>query len=659
MADDVNSAIAGMKDFVQQQKMDNGMSQEMADALNSELDKSARGYKDNTKSAEAVTVAMKKVESALSYLMIGVEQNSTAMAMLKKAQHELGEKTSEVKMAMSTSKGKIDSFKNAIISASSALESISSIASSTTGESLGKAMGASTKQMFMSLAEGLSVVQPELAPFALAIGVAALVVNKFVEAADASTVAQRGAAEGLLQMGASTDKIGLGAGSLTDKILAAGTAFNYQQPQVAALSKAFADAGIAVKATSTGMDRAAMSADAMQNAVHFSSLMARSNGIELEKSAAIFTRFGTQFQVSGADMEGAFVSFSKGIDRSGVGATVFAKEFTSVSEALKPFGETISTAVDITSTWAKEIQHGTMTAQSAASAYETERGTLTEMVQGARLILSTNTDVAKKMGLREGMTPDQMVKVMMSEQARSAFRDAGGAVGTTQGYAESHGAGGTSLFMAEQLTKLLGTTFSPEGLMAQLSRGGKLDKGGPETTAQVVAAQEAKAKDALDKLSTSGEKLADAARRMSDMALLADKAAGIRSGVVAVFDGAVGKFASAVDLIGSPKREKPGFSEAGDYKGDDHSRIPSGASWAFPGRKSGGLIGETGLYKMHAGEMVNRPGEGSGININAGGINVSVGSHGDVGAGLDAAFSKLKAEVMTEIADQWSRAQPN
>lgn len=80
------------------------------------------------------------------------------------------------------------------------------------------------------------------------------------------------------------------------------------------------------------------------------------------------------------------------------------------------------------------------------------------------------------------------------------------------------------------------------------------------------------------------------------------------------------------------------------------------SSSGFRAFDTGGFIPEDGNYGLHAGERVMRQGEGGGVSISLGGIQVSVGERGSLRGEMSDALDRLKADVLQQVEDQWNRA---
>jgi hypothetical protein len=340
---------------------------------------------------------------------------------------------------------------------------------------------------------------------------------------------------------------------MADSMISAGTQLNIEQEQAAKMAQSFSEAGIAVGATTSSMSRGQAATDALAHSVGLAALMHSANGLELGRSTEIVSRLGTQFQLSGPAMDSAYASFVTGAHKAGVGITVFSKEFDSVSDSIKTLGGSADEASALTSTFAKQLQRGTVTAQQLAAGYSTEAGGFDKMIERATMIMQHSPDMAAKMGLRQGMSMDEILHTMMSDRGKSAYEASGGAAGLAQTMAKEMG-GQNQLLVFQKLYDLFSGSplASPEEYQKQFEHPEKLDLTRKESVADTMDKQRDASTVALKNLSTAGEKAADSARKLSDRILEIDRELGILGR-----EGLVSAMKKAGDFAENPKKMVP------------------------------------------------------------------------------------------------------
>lgn len=615
----------------------------------------ARDLSVEARSKEDSAEAMKKAAEAMSRVADAVDKATEATEKETKEREESSEKLLKQRKSL-------ENLASAIAVTSAAIEAMGSmtrIATSATGDALISNLGSAINNASDGIAKTISAIAPEAKMVGMVFSGVVHTATALIEAADAATTAQRGAGEAILSMGGAAKDTALGFGTLTDTVIEAGTKYNFlQQQQAVAVAKSMAEAGIATGATAEGASKGKTAATALSHSVELASMMYRANGLELSKSTEIVARLGTQFQLSGESMDNAYASFVTGAQKSGVSFTVFAKEFDSVSDSIKTLGGTANDASALTSSFAKELQRGSVTAQQLAAGYSAQAGGLDKMLGRAAMIMAKEPELASKMGLRPGMSLDDIIHTMnKQEKAGSAYEEAGGLPGLAKKLSE--GSKNPFVFFQEFLKDQgMELTQAMAEDLYKNPRGIKPGAGG-EGTAKTLAEQQVLAKGVLENLGTAADKMANAAKDVSDIVLATDQKLGLREKAVAAGNDAVGvgKNIAQKGLLGWFKDLDEESEKKARSMGRDPMGYAPGLGYSPKKRGTGGLIGDTGMYKMHAGEMVHRPGEGGGISISAGGIHVSIGSFSDVNSGLDQALGKLKVEIMSEIDSQWQRAQ--
>jgi len=478
---------------------------------------------DYSKSVESASENTGKASDAMGRAADAMDKVSESLGKMLHA-------TDAERKTREESDKKLRKLETAVSATESALNTISSVinvVTATTGTALTKNLGDAIDKVANGMATAVSVLAPEMAPLAAIADAAVHAWTAQVRAADDVTMVQRAAGESVLAMGGSAKETGLGFKTMADSMISAGTQLNIEQEQAAKMAQSFSEAGIAVGATTSSMSRGQAATDALAHSVGLAALMHSANGLELGRSTEIVSRLGTQFQLSGPAMDSAYASFVTGAHKAGVGITVFSKEFDSVSDSIKTLGGSADEASALTSTFAKQLQRGTVTAQQLAAGYSTEAGGFDKMIERATMIMQHSPDMAAKMGLRQGMSMDEILHTMMSDRGKSAYEASGGAAGLAQTMAKEMG-GQNQLLVFQKLYDLFSGSplASPEEYQKQFEHPEKLDLTREESVADTMNKQRDASAVALKNLSTAGEKAADSARKFSDKLLEIDRGLG-------------------------------------------------------------------------------------------------------------------------------------
>lgn len=641
---DAEKAVQGLQDAFAQIDQNSDIAGGLKQ-FGEELQKTLKLYKDGKVPLEAMIETTRVVSKNLHDLSVMTP--------------EMIVRLSDLSVELAKEKNKAQEFGSALDKASSGLSALGKIGEAATGDALLtstlSAVSGVMKKFGVELAAvdgGLAVLAAPLGALAGVVGVIAAGLGVMVVATDSAAKAQRAEVESLLQTGIGADKLRWGMGSTVDQVLKAGAQFGYTQEEVGGLSKAFSEAGIAVRKTGDRLSQGDAIQASYTEAVRLSASMAKSFGSDLGETGGIVSMLGTQFNIAGKNMEPAVGTYLKAQADSGLQFSAFTRVSKTVYDSVRSLGSGFDEATGIASKWSKEIQRGTISAQELSSVYDSQSGSFEKQMQNMMMVRNFDKAGAAAIGINGN---DQFENLYKFQKAQETVAGQGM---IAQSYANlAKQGGGSQEHQIEVFKNLMETQL---GFKTTLENVEKMfnnpktfsdikasDKG--QTPEERVAQMFRDAEKSVEKFGTSGENL------NKSVITLTSSINGLRDKIP---DFSHGMIADAGTIAGAAKHPVDTMKDV-----LEHMVTFKAASSTYNEQYNAGLVDTKNSRLRQAqrqgGGAAGAGGDAGVVHITMGDTQVVVQGHDKaaLAKALDEHHEKSKADILNHVDDQWRRAQ--